>query len=293
MAIGSRFAHYLNPVLDALRDLGGSARPREVYDWVAKHLNVSDAKRSEANKSGESRFENDVAWARFYLVRSAYVDSSRHGVWSLSETGRNAGTLSDERISEILREVQAQSSPAKSNQRPSEAEIERVVAKQSEQPAPEDVPRGYREQTITILQSLPGEGFERLCQRLLRESGFQQVTVTGRSGDGGIDGIGVLQVNPFVSFKVLFQCKRWSAPVGSSVIRDFRGAMMGRADKGLVLTTATFTADAQAEAVRDGVPPIELVDGEGLISLLEKLELGLVARTTYDVDRKFFDEFST
>jgi restriction system protein len=126
--------------------------------------------------------------------------------------------------------------------------------------------------------SLPPQGFERFCQRLLRESGFQQVKVTGRSGDGGIDGIGVLQINAFVSFKVLFQCKRYAGSVGSPQVRDFRGAMAGRADTGLILTTGTFTLDAKSEAVRDGVAPIELVDG-------------LIPRTSYEVDERFFDEF--
>lgn len=134
-------------------------------------------------------------------------------------------------------------------------------------------------------------GFERFCQRLLRESGFQEVTVTGRSGDGGIDGIGILQVNALVSFKVLFQCKRYSGSVTVTQVRDFRGAMMGRADKGIILTTGSFTADSRKEAVRDGVPPIELVDGEKLIGMLEKLELGLKPRITYEVDAEFFSTF--
>ena len=115
--------------------------------------------------------------------------------------------------------------------------------------------------------------------------------MTGRSGDGGIDGIGVLELDHFVSFKVLFQCKRYKDKVGPSVVRDFRGAMMGRADKGLILTTGVFTADAEREAVRDGVPPIELVDGEKLLQLFEQLELGLAPRTTYEVVESFFDEF--
>ncbi|HEV8366920.1 MAG TPA: restriction endonuclease [Pyrinomonadaceae bacterium] len=141
------------------------------------------------------------------------------------------------------------------------------------------------------LLALSPAGFERFCQRLLRESGFQEVTVTGRSGDGGIDGIGILQVNALVSFKVLFQCKRYSGSVTVTQVRDFRGAMMGRADKGIILTTGSFTADSRKEAVRDGVPPIELVDGEKLIGMLEKLELGLKPRITYEVDAEFFSTF--
>ena len=149
----------------------------------------------------------------------------------------------------------------------------------------------YKEQLMTSILNLSPSGFERLCQRLLREAGFQEVTVTGKSGDGGIDGTGILQVNPLVSFKVIFQCKRYQNPVGASIIRDFRGAMQGRADKGIILTTSTFTTDAKKEAIRDGVPPIELVDREKLIDMFEKLELGLIPRITYDVDTNFFKIF--
>ena len=143
------------------------------------------------------------------------------------------------------------------------------------------------------MRALPPAGFERICQRLLRESGFQQVIVTGRSGDGGIDGHGVLEINPLVTFKVLFQCKRYgdSTAVTPSQIRDFRGAMQGRADKGLVLTTGSFTAEARREATRDGVPPIELVDGEKLVRMFEQAQLGLRPRQTYEVDVPFFEEF--
>jgi len=129
-------------------------------------------------------------------------------------------------------------------------------------------------------------------KRVLRESGFQEVVVTGKTGDGGIDGIGVLQVNPFVSFNVLFQCKRYQGSVTPSQVRDFRGAMAGRADKGIMMTTGTFTVEAKKEARRDGATPIELVAGEDLVKLFEDLELGLLPRRTFEVDRKFFEEFS-
>jgi restriction system protein len=149
----------------------------------------------------------------------------------------------------------------------------------------------YREELAQTLQSLPAAGFERFCQRLLRESGFQEVTITGRSGDGGIDGIGMLQVNALVSFKVLFQCKKYAGSVTPSHVRDFRGAMTGRADKGIIITTGSFTSEARKEAVRDGAPPIELVDGEKLTGMLEKLELGLRPRQTFEVDAPFFEEY--
>jgi restriction system protein len=150
----------------------------------------------------------------------------------------------------------------------------------------------YKSELLALIKSLPPNGFERLCQRVLRESGFQEVVVTGRTGDGGIDGIGVLQVNPFVSFNVLFQCKRYQGSVTPSQVRDFRGAMAGCADKGIMMTTGTFTVEAKKEARRDGAAPIELVAGEDLVKLFEDLELGLLPRRTFEIDRKFFDEFS-
>ena len=143
---------------------------------------------------------------------------------------------------------------------------------------------------LNTLQGLPPDGFERLCQRLLRESGFEQVKVTGKSGDGGIDGTGILQVNPFVSFDILFQCKRYKGSVSSPQIRDFRGAMLGRADKGIIITTGNFTSDAKTEA-RRVPPPIELVDGEKLVQMFENLELGLKPKKDFDLDYNFFNDF--
>jgi len=170
--------------------------------------------------------------------------------------------------------------------------------KEKEEPTAEKVAEGtgsiskdYREEILEVLLKLTPDGFERLAQRILREAGFTQVVVTGKSGDGGIDGVGTLQVNPLVSFKVLFQCKRYTNSVSPSQVRDFRGAMAGRADKGIIITTGTFTAEARREASRDGVPPIELIDGEKLIDMLEKLELGLNPITTYEINHRFFKDF--
>jgi restriction system protein len=163
--------------------------------------------------------------------------------------------------------------------------------KHNEVLAPEQEDGDYRVRLMHILRSLAASGFERLCQRLLREAGFEQVTVTGKSNDGGIDGHGILVLNPFVSFRVLFQCKRYAGSVVPGQVRDFRGAMQGRADKGLILTTGTFTVEARREAGRDGAPPIELVDGEKLIELFEKLELGLEPVTSYEIDEAFFLEY--
>jgi restriction system protein len=288
---GPQFVRYFGPVLSALNALGGSARPPEVYEYVARLLNVSEAERSETMSSGQLRFENQVAWARFYLAKTLHIDSSKHGVWTLTDKGRSAVGMNDEQAMEVFHSVQAEFRRTQDPQ-PNQPEPGVVSAVTEEAPnEPASFTTNHRQELITTLRSLPPSGFERFSQRLLRESGFQEVTITGRSGDGGIDGMGILQINPLVSFKVLFQCKRYTGPVTPSQVRDFRGAMMGRADKGIILTTGSFTGDAKREAIRDGVPEIDLIDGEKLVNMIEQLELGLTPTTGYRVDKAFFDEF--
>lgn len=282
---GAQFVKFFGPLLDALRKLGGSGSPDEVVEQIATDLAVPDEVQNDLLPSGEPRFRNQVHWARFYLVREGLLDSSKRGVWSLTERGRDTSLTYGQAHQIFLRWVKIFQ------------ELRRAKAK-TEEPIAEQVAEGtgapskdFRAETLELLLGLPPVGFERLSQRLLREAGFTQVVVTGTSGDGGIDGHGTLQINPLVSFKVLFQCKRYSKSVSPSHVRDFRGAMAGRADKGIIVTTGSFTAEARREASRDGVPPIELIDGEKLIDMLEKLELGLRPVTTYEVDHSFFSEF--
>lgn len=285
------FVKFMAPVLGVLSDLGGSGRPDEVRSAIVKALKISEDEQAQRLPSGvQSRFENQVHWARFYLAKGGYIDSSRHGVWALTEKARALGKITPAQAREIYRVVATESREgAASAAIAKPAAVDAQIASVMEDT---DSRFKYREAVIARLLALPPTGFERFCQRLLRESGFEEVMVTGRAGDGGIDGIGVLQVNPLVSFKVLFQCKRYSGSVTPSQVRDFRGAMMGRADKGIILTTGSFTSEARKEAVRDGVPAIELVDGEKLIVMIEDLELGLKPVKTFDLDPGFFDQFN-
>jgi restriction system protein len=133
----------------------------------------------------------------------------------------------------------------------------------------------WQEQALQIIKRINPDAFERLCQRILRKSGFTSVVVTGTSGDGGIDGKGVVRLGGLLSFHVIFQCKRYSGSISPSVVRDFRGAMVGRADKGLLITTGTFTREARKEAQRDGAPPLDLMDGEDLVEKLKDLGMGV------------------
>ncbi|MHB1085848.1 MAG: restriction endonuclease [Thiobacillus sp.] len=282
---GAQFVKYFGPLLDALRKLGGSGTPDEVVEKIALDLTLPDEVQNDLLPSGEPRFRNQVAWARFYLVREGLLDSSKRGVWSLTERGR-ASSLTHEQSREIFLRWVKIFQELRRAKAATEESIAEQIAEGTGAPS-----KDYRAETIELLLALPPAGFERLSQRLLREAGFTQVIVTGQSGDGGIDGHGTLQINPLVSFKVLFQCKRYAKSVSPSHVRDFRGAMAGRADKGIIITTGSFTAEARREASRDGVPPIELIDGEKLIDMLEKLELGLRPVTTYELNHSFFSEF--
>ena len=282
---GAQFVRFFGPLLDALRGLGGSGTPDEVVERIAEDLKLPDDVQNELLPSGESRYRNQVAWARFYLVREGLLDSSKRGVWSLTERGRSV-TLTPGQAREIflkwVKIFQKQRRAKASKAEPTEEVVAEGTGATS---------TDYRNAVLSVLLKIPAAGFERLCQRLLREAGFTQVVVTGSTGDGGIDGYGTLSINPLVSFKVLFQCKRYTKSVAPSHVRDFRGAMAGRADKGIILTTGTFTAEARRESSRDGVPPIELIDGEKLVDMLEQLELGLRPVKTYEVDHTFFKEF--
>jgi restriction system protein len=277
---------FIIPIIEVLKELGGSGRAGEVTDLVVEKLKIPEEELDETIKSGASRTKNQIQWARLMLVKADYLDSSERGVWSLTEKGAKSNLTQND----LLDLYEKRKKWAKEYRESKKLEkIEVSVDEPEEDDKFLDV--DYRIELLNILKSLPPSGFERICQRLLREAGFEQVKVTGRSGDGGIDGIGLLQVNPFVSFKIIFQCKRYQGSVGSGMIRDFRGAMMGRADKGIVITTGTFTSDAKKEARRDGVPPIELVDGDKLVDMFEHVNLGLKPVKAYEVDDKFFEEF--
>jgi restriction system protein len=280
---GSQRIRFFKPIIEVLKESGGSGTAAEVIDRVIEKMGIPESDQEVTLKSGQSRVRNEVQWARLYLAFGGYIDASKRGIWSLTEKGLLAGTMTFDALS-IFNEVTKVYKEGKRLK-------ERIKPLVTETDDEEIETPDHRTNLLNLIKSLPPDGFERLSQRLLRESGFQQVVVTGKTGDGGIDGYGVLQVNPFVSFNVLFQCKRYQGAVTPSQIRDFRGAMMGRADKGIIITTGTFTLDAKKEARRDGAPPIELVDGDTLVQMFEQLQLGLIPRTTYDVDEIFFDDF--
>ena len=276
--------YFLNPVLAALHELGGSASRGElknkVFENIVENMGLPPAVlQVPAGQGNRMMVDYRVGFAITILKWSGLIDNSERGVWSLTEKGRKTRKVDLEEVEKSVRQKKQIRKQANTEE---DLQVEDSV----------DTTDVWREDLLDILRNIPPDAFERLCRRLLLESGFIEVKVTGRSNDGGIDGHGLIRLAGLISFPVLFQCKRYSGSVGASVIRDFRGAMMGRAEKGLILTTGRFTTEAQREATRDGATPIDLIDGELLIERIKELELGLrvVQRVVEDVevDRDWF-----
>jgi restriction system protein len=273
------------PILKLLQELGGSASNQEIESSLIESFGFSDEQVSETHKkSGTPIVSNRIAWARSYLKLAELANNQKTGTWVITEVGRDAlksgHAAVNQRVAEALKAYNAARKEAKENS-------------QATKDAPDDVEDELEWSSVLLakLKTIPADAFERLSQRLLREAGFVKVEVTGKSGDGGIDGNGVLRMN-LVSFNVLFQCKRYKDTVGPGVVRDFRGAMQGRADKGLIITTGTFTPESRKEATRDGAPAIDLIDGDALCSLLKEQRLGVSIKLVEEValDLSFFDK---
>lgn len=273
------------PLLEALKALGDSGSNQEIDDRAAMLMGFTDQQLGVLHKDGPlTEVSYRMAWARTYLNKVEAVTNSGRAVWSITDYGRS---LSREDTTKIPVQVRLLYSK-KPKVRASKVDNDNHPVSLPEEPESLEIEesteaRHWRETLLDVLQHLEPGGFERLCQRILRESGFTRVEVTGRSGDGGIDGVGVLRI-ALLSFQVFFQCKRYKGSVSASTVRDFRGAMVGRTDKGLLLTTGSFTPDAKREATRDGAPVLDLIDGESLCDLLKDLRLGVTTRMVEEVN---------
>ncbi len=269
----------LLPTIQALQILGGSATTEEIFEKVIQILNLPDKVLETLHGStSQTEVEYRLAWSRTYLKKYGLLQNSSRGVWSLVETSINLDNLQAREIVKVVK-----NSHKKKSIKPDSADeaIESIETLEE---------LAWHQQLHQVLLALDPSAFERLAQRLLRESGFIQVQVMGKSGDGGIDGVGIARINGFLSFHVLFQCKRYQGSITAGQIRDFRGAMQGRTDKGLFITTGTFTRDAIKEATRDGAPPIDLIDGEQLVQRLKELSLGvkITMIESVEIDENWF-----
>lgn len=269
--------------IEALKDLGGSGANLEIVNRIIEREGITEEEQSYLLPNDrDRRLEYYLSWARTYLKRGGALENSARAVWTLTPEGE---TITDFGETEAIREqVNAEERERARLKRLQDKTDNKIddLNKILIEDGPSDQTL-WDDELITVLLEITPDGFERLAQRLLREAGFVKVEVRGKSGDGGIDGVGILRVN-LVSFQVYFQCKRWANSVGAKDIRDFRGALQGRADKGLFITTSSFTKQAMEEATRDGAIAIDLIDGERLCQLLKQYELGVSTRQVEEVN---------
>ncbi len=273
------------PVLNALISLGGSGTIEEINEKVSELENFSEEILQIPHKEEGSQSEIDyrLAWARTYLKKFGLLENSARGVWNLTKSEIDIKQINTDEIVRYGKQTINESLDKKSQDKTLIAELEAEVEESIE----------WKEQLLNTILAISPNAFEKLTQRLLRESGFVEVEVTGRSGDGGIDGKGIARMSGLLSFHVIFQCKRYKGSITPSQIRDFRGAMQGRADKGIFITTGIFTRDARKEATRDGAPPIDLIDGELLCEKLKEFSLGVKTKFVeeIEIDENFFSKF--
>jgi restriction system protein len=283
----AEFLQWMPEVLNALRALDGSGKPKEVSRWIADKLKLSDALLEATTKTGVARFHNQVQWARQYLVWEGLLDASKRGTWSLTNEGEKTHLDSEKSKQIVSKWIKIHSVTRSKNSKEIDTEShDRTDAEPS-------IVESAKSALLKRLKSITPEGFERLMKYVVREMGFESVENTQFVKDHGIDGYGTLRVNEFITFRVIFQCKRYSTtPVSRAEVGDFRSAMIGRADKGIIFTTGRFSEDAKREAYREGAPAIELFDGEKLVDLLERYQIGVIPVSTFEIDETFFAKFS-
>lgn len=277
------YSDLINPTLVALQELGGSGTINEIYSEVLKNMQLSEKiiDFQHSDKSSQTEIQYRLAWARTYLKIYGIIEKTQRGVWAILPEHKDKQSVD---IDDCINTVRSLSVKKKdSNFDPKKDE--NLEDDGVELP---DENRPWRERLLHILLSMNPFSFERLTQRMLRESGFYEVEVTKKTGDGGIDGYGRVKINGMISFKVAFQCKRYSGSVPSSDIRDFRGSLTTDIEKALFITTGTFSKPARDEAMTSGKIQIDLIDGEDFIDRLAKYNIGLTPVTEYEIDEKYF-----
>ncbi len=298
----AEFLRFMNPLLDAMREKGGQARPREIYEAIAQNLNLSEEERTVTNKNGYPKFENQIAWARSYFVKTGYLDSPSRGVWRLTDKGKEAH-LDGPDMDSIYRRVAEMNALAKTGKEvetTAESGVDNVASTKDQEdeviaPSPQTSPYSdHRPALITLIGSMTPAGFEEFCSELLARVGVEDVQTTRYSKDGGVDGTGRLRINEFVSQSIAFQAKKFDVSgrkVSSDEIQRFRGAIGGHIAKGIFFTTTAFSEDAKREARALGKVEIELVDLDRILEICETYEIGLIEQKILVPEPAFFERF--
>lgn len=278
-----RYPKLIQPTFDALKSLGGSGTNDEILEKIISNLHLSDEVVDilHLGNRNMSELSYQAAWARTYLKIAGVISNSARSVWSINPSFQKEEELD---IKAIVKKAldSRPSSPKNRKMNSSSDSVEEVDDADPDEVEP------WKTRLADILKTMNPYGFERLSQRMLRECGFSDVKVTKQSGDGGIDGTGKLKINGIFSFNVAFQCKRYSGSVGAPEIRDFRGSLTTNIEKGVFITTGTFTQQAREEAAAPGKQQIDLMDGEEFINKILEYRIGVKEVTAFEIDEEYF-----
>lgn len=278
----------VEPTFSALVELGGSATISEIYECVVAMLKLPDSVIDEPHKgnaSQQTELEYQLAWARTRLKNYGAISNSKRGVWMITPEFADKTSISRSDVTEHIKKTKLAGK--------TDAEAEKILNDGDPTDDGIDTPEElepWKTELADTLHNMNPYAFERLAMLLLRECGFSQVRVTKKSGDGGIDGTGKLRINGIFSFNVAFQCKRYTGSVSAGDIRDFRGSLTTDIEKGIFITTGTFTRAAREEASNAGKQQIDLIDGTEFIGKLIEYRLGVTEKTIYEVDKAFFEK---
>ena len=276
-----RYPDLIAPCFSALRKLGGSGTNQEILELVISDLQLPDevADAVHGSNRGITELAYQLNWAKTYLKKSGHIENPSRGVWSITPDHANSSSVDPKEVMKAaLGSFGGEGNTGDAPGEPPEG---------TRQPEPE-----WRIRLTEILQTMNPYGFEVFCTRLLRECGFTDVKVTRKSGDGGIDGYGRLSINGIFSYNVAFQCKRFSNSVSAPLIRDFRGSLPANIEKGILITTGTFTQEAIREASSESKQQIDLMDGQALMDKIVEYGIGVKPVTTYEIDEDFFAQYS-
>lgn len=277
------YAELIEATFLAMKQLGGSGHNDEINKKVYEILDVPDSILEIIHTGRDSFSEIDyrLAWARTLLKNYGAIINSARCVWVIAPEFANIESVCGSEIEKCK------------NSSNNNAKIDKSTTINIQQDSTIDIPaeiKPWRQKVYEILVGMNPFAFERLTQRILRESGFTDVEVTKRTGDGGIDGYGKLKINGVISFNIAFQCKRYQGTVGAPEIRDFRGSLTRNVEKGLFVTTVTYSNAAKEEAANIGKQQIDLIDGEGLIDMLAEYSIGLKEVKDYEIDEEYFSK---
>lgn len=274
------YATLIEATFSALKMLGGSGKNNEINSKVAEILELSNEAQDipHLNSSSLSEVNYRCAWARTILKNYGALENSARSVWTIKPEFTGIDSV-DGAIVEKFRNIKSEKTQ-KFNTAEEKMEEQGVDV-------PEEV-KPWRKRLYEVLINMDPYGFERLTQRVLRECGFTNVVVTKKSGDGGIDGTGKLKINGIFSFNIAFQCKRYQGSVGAGDIRDFRGSLTTDIEKGVFITTGSFSKPAIEEASNPGKQQIDLIDGEEFITKLAEFGIGVKEVKDYEIDEQFF-----